>query len=362
MAELHLRDKLYAVIMAGGRGERFWPLSTYRRPKPFVEGLFARSLFRMTVERVLRGLPPGRVWVVVGSDHRTMVQAQAPEVPSSQVLLEPMARDTAAAIAYAALVLERTYGPDVFMLVLPCDHWIQPADGFWATVDVGLEVLADEPDREVVFGVLPTRPETAYGYIQVGDPLRPDVYQVRAFHEKPDAATAQRYLVQGDFYWNAGIFLWRVGRILELLERHLPETYAVLRACVRRWGHPGFPYALETAYEQIRPISIDYGVMEKADGIVMVTARFLWDDVGQWEALERLPVETDGESNRVWGPATLVDARNCIVVNTSGWVAVVGLEDVVVVHDRGRILVMKKGRGAHLKSLVRQLPPETVEV
>lgn len=361
MAEPHLRDRLHAVIMAGGRGERFWPLSTYRRPKPFIEGLFSRSLFRMTVERVLQVLPPGRVWVVVGSDHQAIVRAQAPEIPSKQVLIEPMARDTAAAIAYAALVLERTHGPDAFMLVLPCDHWIQPVDGFWATVDVGLEVLADAPDREVVFGVLPTRPETGYGYIQADVPLRPDVYAVRAFHEKPDIATAQRYLIQGDFYWNSGIFLWRVGRILELLERYLPDTYGALRACIRRWGDPGFPFALETAYEQISPISIDYGVMEKADGIVMVTARFLWDDVGQWEALERLPVEANGESNRVWGPATLIDARNCIVVNTSGWVAVVGLEDVVVVHDRGRILVMKKGRGARLKDLVRQLPPETVE-
>ncbi len=356
---LRLPDSLHAVIMAGGRGERFWPLSTPRRPKPFVEGLFERSLFRMTVDRLRHVLPMDRIWVILGADHVPIVREQANDLPPERLIVEPLARDTACAITLAAMVLAREVGPDTMMLVLPCDHWIHPVDGFWMTVYEAATVLDEFPDAEIVFGVRPNRPETAYGYIQPGSPLRTGVYAVRAFHEKPDTRTAVRYLEEG-YFWNAGIFLWRVDRILALVERFLPETAAALHTAMTDFGTDRFAAALQQAYARVHPISIDYGVMEHADSIWMVEAAFAWDDVGQWEALDRILPKNEA-GNIVCGNATLMNTRNTVVVNTSGWIGVMGVEDVVIIRDGDRVLVMRKGHGARLKHLVRMLPQEWKE-
>lgn len=350
-----MSDNLVAVLMAGGAGTRFWPVSTESKPKQFLSLFGDRSLLQQSLDR-LRGLvPPERVLVLTHRDFVPLVREQLPEVPEQQVIGEPMRRDTAAAVALAALLTKRLFG-DATMAVLTADHRIEPVTRFQEV----LRSAADgaEASRSLyTFGIVPTYAATAYGYLHRGERLGHDDlaahYRLTGFKEKPDLATARHFLATGEYYWNSGMFVWRTEAILAELERQLPTHLERLAPAVEAFGSEE---ALRSAFEGLDRISIDFGVMEKAADVRMVEADFEWSDVGGWRALEPFLDEVS-MGNRARGRlATLESIHNTVFCeDPSETVALVGVEDLVVIRAGRRTLVASRSHLEDIKKLVEGL-------
>lgn len=324
----------FVLVLAGGRGERFWPWSRPERPKqllPLAPG--GRSLLAATLERALRVAPPGNVLVLTARD---LVDAVRRECPAGvEVVGEPVGRNTAPAIgAAAARFLGRS--PRAAFAVMPSDHLIEPADAFAADLVHAFEVA--ERDRVLVtFGLKPTRPETNFGYIRRGPRLAAHLYRVAGFTEKPDLARARSWVAAGDYLWNSGIFTWRADAFLDALEAGKPEMAAPLRGLTAAGDVAAFERALEGVFPGIEAISVDYAVLEKAPNVVMLEPRFEWDDLGSWGAWARRQPR-DEHGNVAFGDAVVVDCEGCIVVGEGGTAAALGLKDMVVVHANGATL------------------------
>lgn len=320
-------------------------------PKQLLPIAGRRSLLADTLARVRPLVTARRTWVVTAASHATAVRREARGLPRANVLVEPVGRNTAAAIALAALRIART-SPDALMVVLPADHAIGDAATFRATLAHAMDVAA-ATDRLVTIGVAPTYPETGYGYIQVGEPLdagAAPAHAVARFLEKPDAARARALLEAGNVLWNAGIFAWRVGRILDELRRWVPGVMGPLDAAVAH----GAPRALVRAYRGLRSVSIDTGVLERAEHVAVVRATFPWSDVGSWAAVADL--WRDGEAaNAVRGATVLVDSAGCVVDAGSRLVALVGVRDLVVVDTPDALLVCPKARAQDVRLVVDEL-------
>jgi len=350
---------VYAVVMAGGRGERFWPLSEEERTKPFVPLLGPRTMVQETVERLAPLVPPERVFVSIGETHRRIAREQLPEVPENNFIVEPVGRDTSACLGYSALHLERR-DPDATMIALPADHYIGDADAYRETLSRGVEALARA--TAVVFGVRPVRPDPGYGYIQASRPA-PEApgapWPVLRFVEKPDPATAAKYIASGDHFWNSGIFVWRNRTLLDLFARHMPETHRALDELRPLVGRAGAESEKERAriFGGIERISVDFGILEKTEGLALLPFEFPWDDVGNWAALERaLPADALGNVAR--GPHVAVQSRGCVVYSDAGTIATFGVADLVVIQAHGKVLVAPKERASELKRVVTALGPE----
>jgi mannose-1-phosphate guanylyltransferase len=348
-------SKLYSVIMAGGRGERFWPLSTSRLPKPFIPLLGASSLLQDTVTRIQPIVPLERILISIGAEHFEIARKQLPQIPDENFLVEPMGRDTSACLGFCALHLERR-DPEAIMLALPADHYVGNADSYINTIQTGLQNL--EGSTGVVFGIPPTRPETGYGYI-LAEKSRTDsaAWPVIRFIEKPDAATAAKYLASGDYFWNSGMFLWKNRTLVALFEKHMPETYAGLCRLRPLLGRSDSGSEISTVFATLPRISIDFGIMEKTSGLRLVPAQFAWDDIGSWASLERA-LPSDPQGNIVQGNHVALDSSNCVVYAQSGTVATFGVSDLVVVEAYGKVLVCSKEKAADLKKLVAALGPQ----
>jgi mannose-1-phosphate guanylyltransferase len=348
-------SRLYAVIMAGGRGERFWPLSTDFIPKPFIPLLGPSTLIQQTVERLLPLLPPDRMFLSIGESHREIAGRQLPQIPPENFIVEPVGRDTAACLGFCALHLERR-DPDGTMLAVAADHYIADAEAYIRTLQKGINALPGATG--VVFGISPSRPETGYGYIHAGPPgaLAGDLAVLR-FVEKPDAERARQYMAAGDYYWNSGIFLWRNDTLLGLLRTHMPELYRGLDAMRSLIGRDATRAELHRVFATLPRISIDFGVAEKASGLRLVPAEFAWDDIGNWGALERA-LPRDHAGNVALGRNVALDASGCITYSDAGAVAIFGVSDLIVVQALGRVLVCPKDRAADLKRLIAALGPE----
>ncbi|MDR1726396.1 MAG: NTP transferase domain-containing protein [Acidobacteriota bacterium] len=368
---------LYAVIMAGGRGERFWPLSARKFPKPFIPLLGGTSLLQDTVARIQPLVPPERICVSIGAEHLDIARRQLPELPEGNFLVEPVGRDTSACVGFCALHLERRDG-DAVMLALPADHYIADGAAYRETVQTGLDNL--EGASGVVFGIAPTRPETGYGYILAEKPpgvARADgagdgaaAWPVTRFVEKPDAATAARYVADGGYYWNSGMFLWRNRTLLDLFARFMPETAAGLdrlRPLIAGTALAAVREEVAAIFSALPRISIDFGIMEKAEGLRLVPARFGWDDIGSWASLGRA-LAPDAAGNIVQGAVTALDTRDCVIYCQSGrsaqagvqsgMIATYGVSDLVIVQAYGKVLVCSRDKAADLKKLVAALPEE----
>lgn len=346
---------LYTIVMAGGRGERFWPLSTTRLPKPFLNLLGSTSLLQETVERMRPLLPPERILISIGSQHEEIARRQLPEVPAENFIVEPVGRDTSACLGFCALHVEKR-DPDATVLAVPADHFIGNKAAYLRTIQKGIDNL--EGATAVVFGIVPSRPETGYGYIQVERPAgRADAWPVLRFVEKPDADAASRYLASGDYYWNSGMFLWRNRTLLELFEKHMPETYRILCELRSLLGRKSEEERLAETFASLPRVSIDYGIMEKTSGLRLVPAEFDWDDIGNWASLERA-LEPDPNGNITHGKHVALDSSDCIIYAQSGTVATFGVSDLVVVQAHGHVLVCSKDKAADLKRLVTALGPQ----
>jgi len=334
--------------MAGGSGTRFWPRSRQRVPKQLLAIATRKTLLADTLARVRSLATPRATWIVTGASHATAVRREARGLPRGNVLVEPQGRNTAAAVALAALRIART-APDGVMIVLPADHAIGDVAAFRATLVQAMDV-AVATDRLVTIGIAPTRPETGYGYIQVGEPLDGGAHAVARFIEKPDLARAQSLLEGGDVLWNGGIFAWRVERILAELRRWTPDVVGPLEHALKR----GTARALAQAYARVPSVSIDTGVMERAERVAVVRATFPWSDVGSWAAVADL-WRNGHEANAVRGSAVLVDSTGCVVDAGSRLVALVGVEDLVVVDTPDALLVCPKGRAQDVRLIVEEL-------
>ena len=342
MSERHI------VIMAGGAGTRFWPASRSRFPKQFLRITGDSTMLRATVDRVRSTYPVERIWVVTGAHHAAHARRNLPDLPDRNLLIEPAARNTAPCIAWATETVRKS-APEARIAVLPADHYIGDVDGFLDALEAAFNAARD---RIVLFGMVPDRPETGYGYIQRGpraggSDARP-VHEVVRFVEKPDVSTAASYLSSGDYLWNAGMFVFPASVMMSEIEKLMPELGHGVRACV----HEG---RLDDVYPSLPSISIDYGVMERSDRTCVIPSRFAWSDVGSWDAAMQIH-PADEEGNVVRGNATLVDTRTSYVQAEAGRaVAVVGLDDVIVVDTPDAVLVVRRGQSQSVKQVVEAL-------
>ena len=348
-------SSVYAVIMAGGRGERFWPLSTECIPKPFMPLLGPKTLIQQTVDRLLPLLPPERMLISIGEAHRGIAGEQLPQIPPENFIVEPVGRDTAPCLGYCALHIER-HEPDGTMIAIPADHYIADAAAYRRTLQKGIDALPGATG--VVFGIRPGRPETGYGYIQTqisesGNEALP----VIRFVEKPDATRARGSVAAGNYYWNSGIFLWRNRTLLDLLRQHMPELYRGLEALRPFIGREEGRAEARQTFAELPRISIDFGVMEKASGLRLVPAEFVWDDIGNWGALERA-LPHDAAGNVAIGPNLALEAGDCVSYSDAGTVATFGVSNLIVVQAQGKVLVCPKDRAADLKRLIAALGNE----
>lgn len=341
-----LEKDLVAVIMAGGMGTRFWPLSTPARPKQFITLFGDRSLLQMSFDR-LRGLvPPERILVLTNAAHVAIAREQLPELPEGHIIGEPVRRDTAAAVALAAVLVRKRFG-DSIILTLTADHLIEPTDVFQQDlVSAARQVAAG--DVFYTFGIRPAYPATVYGYLETGAAVAADDgiehFELRQFKEKPDLDTARRYVDSGRFLWNSGMFVWRASAILREIRTWLPGHSDALEPLGESDGTPQWQDALEKAFSAIRPVSIDYGVMEKTrTPLRCVSSRFSWSDVGGWLAVRDL-LPSDPGQNAFRGRLKAIDAAGNLVFceMPDETVALIGVEGLVVVRSGNRTLVARK--------------------
>ena len=350
----------YVIIMAGGRGERFWPLSREESPKQLLSLLGDRSFLQQCHDRVRNLVPDGNVLVVTNTRQRSGVMEQLPGLPAENIVAEPCGRDTCAAVTLGA-ALVRARSPRGVMAVLPADHLIGDVESFAGTLEDGF-VLAEREEVIVTVGIEPTEPAIGYGYILRGAAHEGSFPRGTLFHhserfvEKPDLPTAREYLQSGRHVWNAGMFLWSCDTIAGALRRHVPRMADALD----RWSalSPAeVAPVLEREYPGLERISIDYALLEKAGNVVIATGNFPWDDLGTWTALAR-HLEADGEGNRVVGDLLPLDSGGNIVYDARskrGTVGLVGVRDALVVLTDDAVLVADRGRAQEIKELVRLL-------
>jgi mannose-1-phosphate guanylyltransferase len=356
-----VENHLYAVIMAGGVGSRLWPRSRGSMPKQFLDLLGERTMLQETVDRIEPLVSLARVLVVVGQEHAPTVQEQIPGLPAENIILEPGPRGTAPCIGLAAVALQQR-DPDAVMAVFPADHRITDAAGFRQAIAAAAEVARD--DYLVTLGIAPTQPHTGYGYIQRGESLADanglTPFAVQRFTEKPDAATARKFVDSGEYYWNGGIFIWQARTILAEMDRLLPELYAELQAVGQVWGHPECATALAGAWQRVPQVTIDYGVMEKAARVAVVPVDIGWDDVGNWATLATFVQQDErGNTLRGAGQAVMLDSENTYAYAAAGrLVATIGLEDFIVVDTPDALLICPKDRAQDVRDVVERLKAE----
>jgi mannose-1-phosphate guanylyltransferase len=345
---------MYAVILAGGSGERFWPMSTTRRPKQFLAIPSGKPLICAAVERIEKLIPGKQVFIITRQDLVNMVRRAMPSFPENNIIGEPCGRDTAAAVALgAALVKKRN--PSAAFCVLTSDHLIGQHDLFRKTLREAFR-LALSSDCLVTIGIKPASPSTGFGYIEAGKNFWREsgisAFKVRRFVEKPDLRTAKKYLRSGNFFWNSGMFIWSVAVLEKAIAAHYPRLINLIRAIEKTSGGKSFRKTLQTEYAKLRKISIDYALMEKAENIVMVRGDFIWDDIGSWAALER-HCRKDKHGNVILGKGEALDARDNIVVAEDGLVALIGVRDLVVVRSAKATLVCARKKAQDVKQMVR---------
>jgi mannose-1-phosphate guanylyltransferase len=333
---------LHAVIMAGGAGTRFWPASRAALPKQLLDLAGERTMIQATVDRLGNLVSPDRLLVVTNERLVAPMAQQLPQVPVAALLGEPCKRDTAPCVGLAAFCVSQ-HDPDATMVVMPADHVIAPEDNFRAALAAAVQHVDENPKRLVTFGIKPTFPAESYGYIERGAAVGTSgAYKVVKFREKPKAEVAREYLSTGNFYWNAGIFVWKAKTILAALQEYEPAMYEHLAVIGKSLGTAAFAETFRREFEAIRGKSIDFAVLERYPDVAVFEATFDWDDVGNWQSLARLR-GTNEQGNTVVGRHLGIDTRGSII-RTEGnhLIVTIGLEDFIVVHTPDATLVARK--------------------
>lgn len=343
---------LTALIMAGGKGTRFWPLSTEEKPKQFLNLIGEETMIQMTINRIKPIIPIERIFVCTGEQYVNLVKKQLPELPERNIIVEPEGRNTAPCIALSAFVIKRYYN-DANMVVLPSDHLIKDEEEFRNIVKTANEFVKDNDSAIITLGMKPSRVETGYGYIKYGlDEKKVNLHKVikvDAFVEKPNKEKAEEYLANGSYLWNGGMFLWSADNILEQIKKYSTDTYEALHK-IADFKEEELQEIINDNYKNTEAISIDYAVLEKSKDIYVIPSDFGWDDVGSWEALDRYR-EKDTYGNVLVGESKVVKAENNLVISSNHKVVVEGLNDIYVIENDGKILVGSKSNVANVKAL-----------
>lgn len=352
------RLDLVVVIMAGGAGTRFWPLSTEEKAKQFLNLFGDRTLLQKSFDRVSDLVPPERILVLTNAAFVSIVKEQLPQIPVENIIGEPTRRDTAAAVALAAALCRRRFGNPV-MATLTADHLIEPVDVFQKTLLSAARRAVDD-NALYTFGIEPTYPATGYGYLerglQIADEDGIEHFQLERFKEKPDLETASQYIESGRFYWNSGMFVWTTDAILKEIEMHLPDHAKALSRVAAFDRTPQWDHALKAAFESLQAVSIDFGVMEKAQNVYCVASKFSWSDVGGWLALKSCLPE-DEAGNYCRGDTMTLDATDNLVFceDPKETMVLIGVKDLVVVRAGSRTLITHKDRTEDIKKLVQAM-------
>lgn len=353
----------HAVILAGGRGTRFWPRSRTRTPKQLLNIVGKQTMLEQTVARLRPLVAPDRIWSVTNSEQTAALKKQLPAASRKRVLTEPIGRNTAAAIALAAIHVRHAAKGDALMAVLPSDQFIAQPDKYRRIVAAALDI-AREPGRMVVLGIPPTRPETGFGYVErMGDPIGAGdfpTYAVRRFTEKPALQVAQEYVASGRYQWNAGMFFWRVSTFLDNLQRHLPKTHAELEKLAAAIGTHSYEKKLRAIYPRLENISVDYAILERAtqqpgpQQVFVIPAEIGWSDIGSWAAVYELLAKQPGE-NIFSGPGQALDASGNFLYSPGKFVAAIGVKDLVVVETADALLICPRERAQDVAKIVKHL-------
>ncbi len=352
---------VYPVIMAGGVGTRFWPRSREKSPKQLLEIVGKGTLIQNTVKRLSRFVDAGNIFVVTNKAQKALAtkQLEAVSVDPEKILFEPIGRNTAPCIGLAAMHIKRL-DPDGVMVMLPSDHLIEQIDEYERVIKLAVQI-ADESKSLVTIGIRPTHPETGYGYIQMineeGDNnpfFDRGAYRVKTFAEKPSQQIAEKFLASGDFLWNSGQFVWRADVILEKLRHFLPDLCSELDKVEGTIGTPQYQSTLENVYGLIRGISIDYGVMEKAEDVFIIPARFGWSDIGSWDEVYRMSGKDD-HGNSITGKVIQRDTAGCLIYSEQRVIATIGVSDLIVVDTGDALLICNRGRSQEVKEIADYL-------
>lgn len=348
---------IYSVIMAGGKGERFWPLSNESRPKQLLSITDDKNMLQVTIERLDGFIPMDRTLIVAGENIEKAILKCCSMVKPENMLCEPFGRNTCLAIGYAAVHLERR-DADAIMVVLSADHLIEPAGRLIKTIRAGTRVAAEQ-DKLITIGIVPTRAETGYGYIELADDQWDvdgvTVCRVSGFKEKPRPTVAQQYYYDRRHLWNSGMFIWSVRSILKAFEQYMPEMYQQLREYAESIGTGGEAAACRKLYTEAESVSIDVAIMEQAENVLTLKSDFTWDDVGSWMSLQRFK-DTDKENNVVVGTAALFETYETTIVNDDGGIiAALGVSDLIIVRTGDVVMVAHKTALGKLKDLLAKM-------
>ena len=352
-------EKIFCLIMAGGSGTRFWPRSRTTKPKQFLNIAGENSLLQSTIQRFSEFTKPENIYIVSNKSQAGILEAQTPWLPRENLIYEPVGKNTLPCIGLAAMFAEKV-DRDGIMVVSPSDHLIKNDELFRDTVLSAVNI-AEERDGIVTIGISPTYPATGYGYVKTCEEITGDKtirqFKVERFVEKPNEIKATEYLKQGGFYWNSGLFVFKISVFLDAVKEFAPELYADLRKIQAGLGSPSFEQTLDTVYRAVQSISVDYGIMEHARNIYLVEGNFDWNDLGSWESVYQCS-EKDAAGNVSSGEAIFLDSQNSYIHAEKGIVAVVGLDNVVVVRSGNAVLVCHRDKTEDVKKIVDQLKSE----
>jgi len=348
---------IYGVIMAGGKGERFWPLSSESRPKQLLAITSTRNMLQVTLDRIAELIPIDRTLIVAGNNLKDAILQKCEGLTEACLLTEPMGRNTCLAVASAAVHLQKK-DPDAVMVVLSADHLIEPPAKLLKIIKVGTGIAAKD-DKLITIGIVPSRAETGYGYIELGEDLREvegvSIYNVSAFKEKPRPTVAQQYYYDGRHLWNSGMFIWSVKSILKALELHMAEMYEALMEYVPHIGTADETTAREKLYAEAESVSIDVAVMEQAENVLTIKGDFIWDDVGSWLSLQRF-MDKDDDNNVVVGPAVTENTYESTIYNDgNGLIAVLGVSDLVIARSGDVVMVAHKTQLDKVRDLLAKM-------
>lgn len=343
--------------MAGGVGARFWPYGTSRLPKQFLPIADSNdTMLQQTIKRLKDIVPIDRVFIITNKQYIDLVKKQLPKIPKENIIGEPVGRNTAPCIGLASTILKQ-FDEQAKMFVLPADHLIENVDEFTKVVNTGLKFV-EKQDAIVTLGIVPSHPETGYGYIQYiedayynieGDDT--GIFKVKTFAEKPTMDVAKVFLESGDFLWNSGMFIFRADVMLGQMEKQLPDLYHGMQKIEKAIHTSSYQKTLEQVFAEIKGISIDYGVMEKANNVYVIKANFKWSDLGSWDEVYRLRSK-DKNGNAVNGDTFIKDSNNNLIMSSKGFVGVIGADDLIIINTKDGLLVCKKDRSQEVKEIV----------
>lgn len=342
-----MKEEFCVLIMAGGKGTRFWPKSTEEKPKQFINLIEDRTMIQLTVDRIRKILPIEKIFISTGEKYIDLVKEQLPDLPEKNIIIEPVGRNTAPCILLASLYIKQIYN-DCNIAVLPSDHLIKKERDFLNTLKIADNFVKENKESIVTIGITPDRPETGYGYIKYNKAEKNNVVKVERFVEKPDLEKAKQYLESKEYLWNAGMFIFNVDYMLKELENNFNKTYNLLKQLPSIYDKK-YDKILKEIYPESENISIDYAVMEKSKNIYVIPSNLGWDDIGTWKSLERY-IEKDDKDNLVKGKASIYNSSNNVLYSGEKKIVVIGLDNIFCIESDDMIVIGPKEKMEELKN------------